>query len=48
MILSWQVTKEMDKLKGLLTKEFEIKNLRNLKYFLGMKVTRTKKGISVS
>ncbi|KAL0554163.1 hypothetical protein IC582_008079 [Cucumis melo] len=28
--------------------EFEIKDLRNLKYFLGMEVARSKKGISVS
>ena len=28
--------------------EFEIKDLRNLKYFLGMEVGRSREGISVS
>ncbi|RVW82418.1 Retrovirus-related Pol polyprotein from transposon TNT 1-94 [Vitis vinifera] len=35
-------------LKKLLTKEFEIKDLGNLKYFLGMEIARSKKGIAVS
>ncbi|RVW74918.1 Retrovirus-related Pol polyprotein from transposon TNT 1-94 [Vitis vinifera] len=30
------------------TKEFEIKDLGNLKYFLGMEIARSKKGIAVS
>ncbi|KAL5739625.1 hypothetical protein ACOSQ2_028805 [Xanthoceras sorbifolium] len=38
----------MVRLKGLLAKEFEIKDLGTLKYFLGMKIARSKAGISVS
>lgn len=41
-------TEEMDKLKRLLAKEFEIKYLENLKYFLEMEVAKTNKEISVS
>ena len=39
---------EIQKLKGFLAKEFEVKDLGNLRYFLGMEVARSKKGISVS
>ena len=39
---------EMKLLKEILTREFEIKDLGNLKYFLGMEVVRSKKGIVVS
>lgn len=45
IVLSGDSGEEMDKLKGLLPKEFKIKDLGNLKYFLGMKVAQTKKGI---
>lgn len=38
----------MDNLEGLPAQEFEIKDLRHLKYYLGMEVARTRKGISVS
>ena len=38
----------MSKLKDLLAKEFEIKKLENLKYFLEMEVARSRKGIDVS
>ena len=38
----------MESFKGILTKEFQIKDLGKLKYFLGMKVARNKRGISVS
>ena len=31
---------EIGKLKSLLTHEFKIKDLRNLKYFLGMEIVR--------
>ena len=41
-------TNEMDKLKEVLPNEFEIKDLGPLKYFLGMEIARSKKGIVVS
>lgn len=31
-----------------LAKEFEIKDIRMLKHFLGMKITRSREGISIS
>ncbi|KAL4038634.1 hypothetical protein IC575_002257 [Cucumis melo] len=39
---------EISQLKQRIGDEFEIKDLGNLKYFLGMEVTRSKEGISVS
>lgn len=39
---------EISCLKKLLAKEFEIKDLAYLKYFLGMEVARSSKAISVS
>lgn len=41
--------KKMNKIKLMIAKEFEVKDLGALKYFLGMeKIARSKKGISVS
>ncbi|KAA0038379.1 Retrovirus-related Pol polyprotein from transposon TNT 1-94 [Cucumis melo var. makuwa] len=40
--------KEISQLKQRMGNEFEIKDLGNLKYFLGMEVARSKEGISVS
>ena len=37
---------EMEQLKGKLAFEFETKDLRPLRYFLGMEVARNKSGIS--
>ena len=37
-----------ESLKTKLAIEFEIKNLSNLRYFLGIKVTRSKQGIFIS
>ena len=48
IILTKNHINEMDKLKEVLANEFEIKDLRPLKYFLGMEVDRSKKGIVVS
>ena len=39
---------EIYRLKSLLAKEFEIKDLGNLWYFLGMEVARSKEGILVT
>ncbi|KAL4021159.1 hypothetical protein IC575_019950 [Cucumis melo] len=39
---------EINQLKQKMGDEFEIKDLGNLKYFLGMEVARSKEGISVS
>ncbi|KAA0058903.1 putative mitochondrial protein [Cucumis melo var. makuwa] len=39
---------EITRLKRKMGEEFEIKDLGNLKYFLGMEVSRSSKGISVS
>ena len=38
----------MNHLKSCLAKEFEIKDQENLKYFLGIEVTRSKEGIFIS
>ncbi|CAL5335650.1 unnamed protein product [Camellia sinensis] len=48
IILTGAHEEEIGLLKKFLTKEFEIKDLGNLKYFLGMKIARSKKGIAVS
>ncbi|KAK2981314.1 hypothetical protein RJ640_007015 [Escallonia rubra] len=39
---------EMERLKQCLASEFEIKNLGSLKFFLGMEIARSRKGIAVS
>ncbi|XP_062089671.1 uncharacterized protein LOC133796207 [Humulus lupulus] len=39
---------EMNLIKKMMAKEFEVKDLGALKYFLGMEFARSKKGISVS
>ncbi|RVW79952.1 Retrovirus-related Pol polyprotein from transposon RE2 [Vitis vinifera] len=48
IILTGDHEEKIDLLKKLLTKEFEIKDLGNLKYFLGMEIARSKKSIAVS
>lgn len=47
IIITRDYLKEMSILKKVLTKEFEAKDLDNLKYFLGMEVAQSKKGIFV-
>ncbi|KZV21200.1 Cysteine-rich RLK (receptor-like protein kinase) 8 [Dorcoceras hygrometricum] len=39
---------EMTNIKLMLAKEFEVKDLGPLRYFLGMEIARNRKGISVS
>ena len=39
---------ELEKLKGKLAEEFEIKDMGALKYFLGMEFSRSKEGIFVN
>jgi len=48
IILTGDHDEEILKLKSFLAKEFEIKDLGNLKYFLGMEVAQSRRGISVS
>ncbi|RVW94161.1 Retrovirus-related Pol polyprotein from transposon RE1 [Vitis vinifera] len=48
IILSDNDMEELQKLKKYLSEEFEVKDLGNLKYFLGMEVARSRKGIVVS
>ena len=48
IILTKDYEEEMNKLKAILSKEFEIKDLGVLKYFLGMELAWSRKGILVS
>lgn len=48
IILTGDHEEELDRLKEKLAKEFEIKDLGTLKYFLGMEVVRSKRGIFIS
>ena len=48
IILTGDDIEEMSRLKNALAKEFEIKDLGQLRYFLGMEVARSKKGIVIS
>ena len=48
IILTGDDVNEMNHLKTSLAKEFEIKDLGALKYFLGMEVARSNKGIMVN
>ena len=48
MIITGDDNEEIIKLQEHLTKEFEMKNLGGLKYFLGIKVARSKHGIFLS
>ncbi|KAA0057242.1 ty3-gypsy retrotransposon protein [Cucumis melo var. makuwa] len=48
IVLSGDDQAEIRQLKQRMGNEFEIKNLENLKYFLGIEVVRSKEGISVS
>ena len=48
IILTGDDFEEMNKLKKNLLTEFKIKDLGSLRYFLGMEIARSKKGIVVS
>ncbi|KAA0050819.1 Beta-galactosidase [Cucumis melo var. makuwa] len=48
IVLTGDDQTEISQLKQRMGDEFEIKDLENLKYFLGMEVARSKEGISVS
>ena len=48
IILTGDDVLEMNRLKTSLSSTFEIKDLGSLRYFLGMEVARSKKGIVVS
>uniref|UniRef100_A0A803QI12 Uncharacterized protein n=1 Tax=Cannabis sativa TaxID=3483 RepID=A0A803QI12_CANSA len=48
IILTGDYKEEMERLKEFLSKEFEIKDLRYLRYFLGMEIARSRHGIFVS
>ena len=42
------MTREVERLKKVLATEFEVKDLGQMRYFLGMEVARLRKGISIS
>ena len=48
MILTGNDHVEIEALKKILAKEFEVKDLGALRYFPGMQIARNKNGISVS
>ena len=48
IILTWDDYEELENLKKFMAKEFEIKDLGNLKYVLGMEFARSKERIVVS
>nr|CAN68788.1 hypothetical protein VITISV_018581 [Vitis vinifera] len=48
IIISGNDMEELQNLKKYLSEEFEVKDLGNLKYFLGIEVARSRKGIIVS
>ena len=48
IILTGDYEEEIRTIKSFLAAEFEIKDLGNLKYFLGMEIAKSRKGISVS
>ena len=48
IVLIGDNTGEVERLKNGLATEFEVKDLGQMWYFLGMKVTRSRKGISIS
>ena len=47
-ILTGDDTGEVERMKTVLATEFEVKDLGQMQYFLGMEVARSRKGISIS
>ncbi|RVX13445.1 Retrovirus-related Pol polyprotein from transposon RE1 [Vitis vinifera] len=45
---SIDLQREVERLKKVLATEFEVKDLGQMQYFLGMEVVRSRKGISIS
>ena len=48
IVLTGNNGEEISQLKKLLSSEFEVKDLGNMRYFLGMEVARSKEGIVIS
>ncbi|XP_062075663.1 uncharacterized mitochondrial protein AtMg00810-like [Humulus lupulus] len=48
MILTGNDINGMEELKRLITQEFKVKDLGQMRYFMGMEFARTKQGISIS
>jgi hypothetical protein len=48
MIITRDDTKEISRLQEQLSAEFEMKNLGGLKYFMGIEVARSRRGIFLS
>ncbi|GMI79954.1 hypothetical protein HRI_001664700 [Hibiscus trionum] len=48
IIMTGDDEEEVSKLKNFLSREFEIKDLGSLRYFLGMEVARTSKGLIIN
>lgn len=48
IVITGDYLEEIPRVKEFLAREFEIKDLGNLKYFLGMEIARSRKGIAVS
>ena len=48
IVLTGDDNNEIRRIKDKLATEFEMKDLGNLRYFLGMEIARNRSGISVS
>lgn len=48
IILTGDNLEEIERLKKILTTNFEVRDLGYMRYFLGMEVSRSKRGISIS
>jgi hypothetical protein len=48
IFITWDDEPEIARLKDNLSKEFEVKDLGHLKYFLGIEVARSPQGIALS